>query len=302
MSAIDFGVVLHLLSFHAPVGEPLVAFNRLLRKAVALRYGDARADGVPHHGEGDVAVREASLTVKQAAGLVPKKTTETPPYDAAAPIIVAVWQGEWYLLDGRRRLSLWSRSAEKGRVKALIVTCGRSAARPGEAAERFQRKFCKPAAGRALVVGSKVIGRAPDRRRLFVDAVGLDAEPGRGVDIVHDLEEPADIGTFAHVDCVSVLDRVRRPWRVAENIERLLDLGGTIFVSVPWVWRGEEPGDCWRMTREGLKTLFPGIEWAHIAFATDTGLMDTVPSIASESGQVWFARSELLAFGVRCAF
>ena len=84
-------------------------------------------------------------------------------------------------------------------------------------------RFCwrhPPRNGRTLVVGSKVYGKKQDRRELYRKAVGVDLFEGDGVDFVHDMETPLpeSVGTFAHVDCVSVLEHVRRPWLMAANI------------------------------------------------------------------------------------
>lgn len=118
--------------------------------------------------------------------------------------------------------------------------------------------------GRTLIVGSHVYeGREDDRAR-YKHAVGVDMIPGPGVDVVHDMEEPlpAGLGTFAHAECFSVLEHSRRPWLLAANIERLLESGGTLWVTVPWMWRRHGyPSDYFRFTTEGIKAIFPGIQW-----------------------------------------
>lgn len=118
--------------------------------------------------------------------------------------------------------------------------------------------------GRTLIVGSHVYeGREDDRAR-YKNAVGVDMIPGPGVDVVHDMEEPlpAGLGTFAHIECFSVLEHSRRPWLLAANIERLLESGGTLWVTVPWMWRRHGyPSDYFRFTTEGIKAIFHGIQW-----------------------------------------
>lgn len=124
--------------------------------------------------------------------------------------------------------------------------------------QAFSRK------GRTLIVGSHVYeGREDDRAR-YKQAVGVDMIPGPGVDVVHDMEEPppSGLGTFAHAECFSVLEHSRRPWLLAANIERLLESGGTLWVTVPWMWRRHGyPSDYFRFTTEGIKAIFPGIHW-----------------------------------------
>lgn len=156
--------------------------------------------------------------------------------------------------------------------------------------------------GRVLVVGAKCYGSKPDRRKLYHKAVGLDLFEGEGVDIVHDLEQPLpeEVGTFAHIDCVSVLEHVKRPWVMAENIERVMQKDATILVSVPFSWRVHDyPGDFWRMTREALPILFPNVKWRERKYMVGPSFRKMVPGKDDKEGK-WIARSELVAAGVRC--
>lgn len=165
---------------------------------------------------------------------------------------------------------------------------------------RFQRKW--PAApGRALVVGSKQYDEKADRRRLYEDAVGVDLEDGPGVDWVHDMEQhlPACLGVFDHVDCVSVLEHVRRPWKMAESIEACLSDGGSILISVPFVWRPHAyPSDFWRMTAEALPVLFPRVEWLARRYLINGKFRKVIPALGGAGGP-YLARTELLAYGVK---
>lgn len=164
------------------------------------------------------------------------------------------------------------------------------------------RKFAMrhgPKKGRCLVVGSHIYETSPDRRAYYPDAVGLDMKDGPGVDIVHDLEHPLPKkwGRFEHVDLCSVLEHVRRPWLLAENILRVMAPGATLLVSVPFVWRIHAyPSDYWRMTPEALDVLFPGITWAEKTFIVGSRMRKKVPAF-NEKGEIWFARAETVAFG-----
>jgi hypothetical protein len=151
----------------------------------------------------------------------------------------------------------------------------------------------------ALVVGSRIIDDKIDRRALYPTAVGVDMIAGDGVDIVHDMEQPLQISdSVCHVDCVSVLEHVSRPWLLAANVERVMRESATIFVSVPWVWRIHgHPDDYWRYTPSALRTIFPNINWIDFAYTTDTGTVKKVPTIRDSDGAVYFARSELMAWG-----
>lgn len=164
---------------------------------------------------------------------------------------------------------------------------------------RFQAKW-RATPGRALVVGSKQYDDKPDRRAMYDDGFGVDIEDGLGVDLVHDMEQPLPkgIGAFAHVDCVSVLEHVKRPWKMAESIEACLIDGGSLLVSVPFVWRLHAyPSDYWRMTAEALPVLFPRIDWRTRKYLVNGRFRKLVPGMQSHGA--WLARAELLAFGVK---
>lgn len=166
--------------------------------------------------------------------------------------------------------------------------------------EKFRRKFPEKE-GRTLVVGSKRYDDKPDRRQLYPEAIGVDLLPGDGVDLVHDLEKPlpAAFGLFDHIDCVSVLEHVRRPWKMAESLERCLTDGGTILVCVPFAWRVHAyPSDYWRMTAEALPVLFPSVLWLERKYLVDGRRRKVVPGMTNGSG-AWLARAELVAFGVK---
>lgn len=172
------------------------------------------------------------------------------------------------------------------------------------AASRFERKYVRPRVGRVLIVGSRIYGGKPDRRMLHSDAVGVDMQAGAGVDYVLDLEDPLPpgMGLFAHIECISVLEHSRRPWLMAANIERLLIPGGTLHVQAPFVWRVHGyPGDYWRYTIDGIRELFPAIDWAHLTYASKW--LSPKPKVprtqGRDDGETYFGRSEVCGFGAR---
>lgn len=171
------------------------------------------------------------------------------------------------------------------------------------AVRKFEQLHVRPRPGRTLVVGSRVYNGKEDRRQRFADAVGADLLPGDGVDQVLNLEDAqaaATLGVFQHVDCVSVLEHSRRPWALAENLQRLLVPGGTLFLSVPFVWRYHAyPDDYFRFTADGVRVLFPRVQWAALSYATETLRPDPyLPGIGKADG-TWphLPRCEVLGFG-----
>lgn len=166
----------------------------------------------------------------------------------------------------------------------------------------FEQKFVTPAPGRTLIVGSQVVSEKPDRRALYESVIGLDIVDGPGVDVVHDLEVPLpeDLGQFAHIECMSVLEHVKRPWLAAQTIEAALAPGGTLFVTVPFIWRYHDyGGDYWRITPDGLRVIFPNIEWTAIRIGHwKLAKGNRVPNV-SDNGHPYLARAETMAFGYR---
>lgn len=165
--------------------------------------------------------------------------------------------------------------------------------------EVFEAAHVRPTAGRVLICGSKVYPGREDRRALYSDALGVDLEEGEGVDVAHDLERalPARFGKFAHVECLSVLEHARRPWMVAQTIERAMVPGASLFLSVPFVWRVHAyPNDYWRFTVEGVRELFPRIEWDALTYATHKLAPKGVRGI-EVSGNPYFPRAEVFGFG-----
>lgn len=122
-----------------------------------------------------------------------------------------------------------------------------------------------------LEVGSKDYGSTPDFRSLIPHStyVGVDMIDGKGVDVILDMTDDFDtvdqrLGgrRFKTIICFSVLEHCQNPFRMCENMTRLLEIGGTVFISVPFAWQIHGyPSDYWRFTPDGVKLLFPRIEF-----------------------------------------
>jgi SAM-dependent methyltransferase len=127
--------------------------------------------------------------------------------------------------------------------------------------------------GPILEVGSKDYGGSTrhDFRTSFpgIPYLGVDIQPGRGVDTVCDLANPSQPlakGVFQTVICLSVLEHCKQPFKMAEAIDRLLAPSGLLFLSVPMVWRIHKmPDDYWRFTPSGVRALFPGFKEVPVA-------------------------------------
>jgi hypothetical protein len=118
--------------------------------------------------------------------------------------------------------------------------------------------------------------------------LGIDREPGDGVDKVIDLT--ADFAritdvlplSFNTIICLSVLEHTPQPFKMAGNLQRLLAPGGTIFVSVPFSWEIHEyPKDYWRFTPDGVRALFPSIDFPDSSCAYHSSRRNIFPPLAA---------------------
>ncbi len=144
----------------------------------------------------------------------------------------------------------------------------------------YVREHRKRLRGPVLEVGSHDYGNTQPFRPLFADDdyVGTDAVEGEGVDVALDLtlpfagvDEALGHRRFGTILCLSVLEHCRDPFAMARNITALLAPGGTLVISVPWTWEFHGyPSDYWRFTHEGVKVLFPDLDFPDQLARTST--------------------------------
>lgn len=136
----------------------------------------------------------------------------------------------------------------------------------------FIQKYAGQLNGPYLEVGSKNYGSTQNLRPLFLGRgkyVGIDMEDGPGVDMVLDLTEDFKIidaklhgQHFGTIFCLSVLEHCDNPFKMADNITLLLQEKGQICISVPFSWKIHAyPNDYWRFTPEGIRRLFPKLQF-----------------------------------------
>lgn len=167
----------------------------------------------------------------------------------------------------------------------------------------FIREHVEHFSGPFLEVGSKDYGTTQDLRSLFSagnEYIGVDMESGPGVDIVLDLT-----GDFEHVHtklgnrrfgtifCLSVLEHCENPFKMAENLTKLLKPDGTICISAPFSWQIHGyPNDYWRFTPEGIKKLFPRIKFDKEQSLAATSNQHDFHRIDDDLGKISFSFSK----------
>jgi SAM-dependent methyltransferase len=124
-----------------------------------------------------------------------------------------------------------------------------------------------------LEIGSKFYNKetSMNYRDLFPNAeyIGSDMEEGENVDIRMDITSDFNIideivgkRRFDTIICCSVLEHIDDIFKASQNISRLMNSNGIIFLSVPFVWEQHGyPSDYWRFTPEALKFLFSDFDF-----------------------------------------
>lgn len=103
-----------------------------------------------------------------------------------------------------------------------------------------------------------------DRPWLPTPRLTLDQSAGRGADVIGDIEHLDGIADhhFGSVVCTEVLEHVVHPDRAVRELRRVTRPGGTLVVSVPWLYPiHPTPLDLRRFTLQGLTMLLEEAGW-----------------------------------------
>jgi SAM-dependent methyltransferase len=100
--------------------------------------------------------------------------------------------------------------------------------------------------------------------------ISVDIMEGPGVDLVadaHDLHMVAD-NSVDVVTSVSVMEHVRNPWKVVDEIYRILKPGGIICIDVPFIFPYHaDPDDFYRFSNRGILNLCEKFECLQNGFS-----------------------------------
>lgn len=112
-----------------------------------------------------------------------------------------------------------------------------------------------------LEIGSRIDDAQPwlvNRDLAAGDWLGVDMQPGEGVDIVADAHAlPAGLGArFSGVLCSEVLEHVARPWIAIPEIFRVLQPGGYVVITTLFSFPEHGyPDDYYRYSASGIRLL-----------------------------------------------
>jgi SAM-dependent methyltransferase len=128
--------------------------------------------------------------------------------------------------------------------------------------ENFLQLVAQFDSGAVLEIGSRARSAITRRHRIpeRLEYVGLDILPGPNVDLVGDAHELSRLfpeKRFAAIFSTSVFEHLAMPWRVAVEMNKVLQPGGIAFTSTHQTWPPhEEPWDFWRFSRNSWQVLF----------------------------------------------
>jgi len=114
-----------IIGYHAKPGDDCIeTTNRLLQKHPSLKSRRlARVTRDTH------CIAAESWTPERLWELIlPSQVTHDPPRSAQEAVIVARLEGDYYLIDGRRRINFWKREGLPWERRVLVI-----ALRPGAA-------------------------------------------------------------------------------------------------------------------------------------------------------------------------
>lgn len=100
--------------------------------------------------------------------------------------------------------------------------------------------------------------------------LGVDMQPGDGVDLVCDAEHlPYDWeGRFSGVLCSEMLEHARDPWKVLDEIKNVLRPDGWVVITTLFAFPVHGyPDDYWRFTRSGLDALLTRSGFSNVTTA-----------------------------------
>jgi SAM-dependent methyltransferase len=120
--------------------------------------------------------------------------------------------------------------------------------------------------------------------QLFPHSLTVDLDPKRDPDVIADAHNlPFEKGSFAVVLCVEMLEHVKEPRQVIDEMYRVLAPGGKVILTTRFMFPFHDaPDDYWRFTRTGLEYLFS--DWDNIAIQEEAETFETMAILLQRIG------------------
>jgi SAM-dependent methyltransferase len=147
--------------------------------------------------------------------------------------------------------------------------------------------------GPVLEIGSRFYDDTTsiNYRRLCegMEYIGIDVSAGNNVDIVADFTDnfeaiKSKLGTtFNTIICCSVMEHVEDIYAFARNLEKIINPGGVLFLSVPFTWEYHGyPQDYWRFTPKAIKFLYPSFKFSEQRWSISSNIDHDERSLLSD--------------------
>lgn len=97
--------------------------------------------------------------------------------------------------------------------------------------------------------------------------IGIDAQEGPNVDLVMTTEfvmplEPESVDILL---CGQTLEHCTNPFKLVEDMYRVVNPGGWVFLAAPFIWRPHfYPLDCFRFLPQGMESVLVSAGFTHI--------------------------------------
>jgi len=105
--------------------------------------------------------------------------------------------------------------------------------------------------GKCLEVGS---GK---RWKYYAESVTINRDSAAEPDFIGDAENMKfEDDAFLSIICLEVIEHTTSPHALISEMYRVLETGGTLLVTVPFVFEIHDKSDYFRFTRQGLEYLF----------------------------------------------
>lgn len=114
--------------------------------------------------------------------------------------------------------------------------------------------------------------------------LGMDLQPGDGVDVVADLHSLPEewAGRFSGVLCSEVLEHVARPWVALPKLRAVIRPGGWVVITTLFCFPEHGfPDDYYRYTRQGLQLLLEDAGFVDVK----TEYAGIVPMVLNDHGE-----------------
>ena len=120
--------------------------------------------------------------------------------------------------------------------------------------------------------------------RFFPNRLTVDIDPARNPEVVADAQNlPFKDEEFEVVLCTEVLEQVKNPFIVEQELRRVTKKGGMLILSTRFVFPLHDvPHDYWRFTKYGLRELFK--EWEIVDLQNETKTFSTIGALLQRIG------------------